>query len=187
MEIRDEHVEWASVDRMRQMLVSVRRDFEITQTYTLFAGILCWTLQRIRSPREEADPISVLMHPLRRELEAQAFTDFLPMRLRLSTTHTGRNGEPAATFNRFEAFEQEGVGFHALRALIAGGRLEGYRLSCVERDGVSVAWCAEVNLNRAGMVGVADSLATRFCEAIARSEPGALPVEAAAIRERASA
>ena len=47
-EISERHVEWATVSRMRDMLPSVRRDFEITQTFTLFTGILCWTIQRIR-------------------------------------------------------------------------------------------------------------------------------------------
>jgi hypothetical protein len=48
-EIKDQHVEWAVVDRLRCMLASPPpSDFNVTQTYAYFTSILCWTLQHIR-------------------------------------------------------------------------------------------------------------------------------------------
>jgi hypothetical protein len=50
-EITKDHVEWAVVDRLRQMLEEPpHRKFNVTQTYSLFIAILCWVMQRIRTP-----------------------------------------------------------------------------------------------------------------------------------------
>ena len=49
MMITDEHMEWATVHRMRDMLVNVHDDYKVTHTYALFTTILCWVMQRIRT------------------------------------------------------------------------------------------------------------------------------------------
>ena len=49
MMITDEHMEWATVHRMRDMLVNVHDDYKVTHTYALFTAILCWVMQRIRT------------------------------------------------------------------------------------------------------------------------------------------
>ena len=49
MMITDEDMEWATVDRMRGMLVKVHDDYKVTHTYALFTTILCWVIQRIRT------------------------------------------------------------------------------------------------------------------------------------------
>ncbi len=49
MMINDEHMEWATVDRMRDMLVNVHDDYKVTHTYALFTTILCWVMQRVRT------------------------------------------------------------------------------------------------------------------------------------------
>jgi hypothetical protein len=42
-------VEWAVVDRLRQMLEEAPHErFNVTQTYALFTTIVCWVVQRIR-------------------------------------------------------------------------------------------------------------------------------------------
>lgn len=49
-EIRDEHVEWRVVDRLRELLEKLPdTPHDVTLTYSLFSTILCWTCQRIRA------------------------------------------------------------------------------------------------------------------------------------------
>ena len=50
VEIRTEHVEWAVVDRLGQMLDEVPppSEFNVTHSFALFSSILCWTLQHLR-------------------------------------------------------------------------------------------------------------------------------------------
>lgn len=49
-EIRDEHVQWRVVDRLRELLEKLPdTPHDVTLTYSLFSTILCWTCQRIRA------------------------------------------------------------------------------------------------------------------------------------------
>jgi hypothetical protein len=53
-EIRKEHIEWAVVDRLSQMLKAPPHSkFNVTHTFALFSSILCWTLQHIRIKKED--------------------------------------------------------------------------------------------------------------------------------------
>jgi hypothetical protein len=68
-EITKEHVEWAVVDRMCQMLVAPpSKNFGVTETYALFTTTLCWVLQHIRI--EEAEDQSG-KHQAARQLHSQ--------------------------------------------------------------------------------------------------------------------
>jgi hypothetical protein len=40
MEITDEHLEWATVDELREMLAAVNEDYEVANTYALLIGCL---------------------------------------------------------------------------------------------------------------------------------------------------
>ena len=44
--IPDEQVEWAVVNRMKRMLETPREDFGVTETFTLFSGIVMWSKNR---------------------------------------------------------------------------------------------------------------------------------------------
>lgn len=49
-EIRDEHVEWRVVDRLRELLEKLPdTPHDVTLTYSLFSTILCWTCERVRA------------------------------------------------------------------------------------------------------------------------------------------
>ena len=53
MEIRDEHVDYAVVDRLRTMLVAPpATDFEVSLSYAFFCTILCWVLQHVRVDKD---------------------------------------------------------------------------------------------------------------------------------------
>lgn len=74
MEIRNEHFDFAVVDRLRQMLVDrLHTPYEITLSYALFGTILCWLMQHIRNdessgPQDKMDEAAVrVAHSLRKE------------------------------------------------------------------------------------------------------------------------
>jgi len=52
-EIRDEHVEWRVVARLRELLEKLPDSpHDVTLTYSLFSTIVCWTCQRLRDDAE---------------------------------------------------------------------------------------------------------------------------------------
>jgi hypothetical protein len=57
-EITRDHVEWAVVDRLRQMLEEPPHEkFNVTQTYALFSTVLCWVVGRIRVTEKEIESV----------------------------------------------------------------------------------------------------------------------------------
>lgn len=193
-EISERHVEWATVSRMREMLPSVRRDFEVTQTYTLFTGILCWTIQRLRW-RQDTTEIATSMSDLRARLERIPFLEFAP---RLRPRPAPARSPDDIPFNDLFAFNQTGKHNDALSVLVSlrnavahgdarrvsplnkGGRLIGYRLECQSenRD-----WRVPVSLNATGMSIIAGELARQYCEAAIHPDDRQNIVEAQRLRE----
>jgi hypothetical protein len=206
LEIREEHVEWATVHRMREMLASVRRDYEVTQTYSLFTGILCWTIQRIRTPEDQQDRIARAMERLRQDLERKTFIDFAqlrPMPVEVGRPSRSETQAPRP-LNSFIDFAECDGPFHALRTLEAlrnavahgdarcvkpwnqNGRLIAYEFHCNETKRINkkreTTWDGCVTLDRFGMNTIAAALADKFCRAIADDYP-ALDLDAAQLRE----
>ena len=199
--IDERHIEWATVERMRAMLRSTRRDYEITQTYTLFTSILCWTLQRIRWKEDDTKLAEPMAH-LRAELERNSMQDFLrgiPLdRPKIVKENSLRKHE--TYFNDFSKFEiperdkssltllvdlRNAVAHGDLRKIkpiSRGPRLLGYEINCESRGR---DWKAEVSLNRAGMSYVADKIAELFCNAAIDQHDAASLRDAESIREAA--
>lgn len=193
-EISERHVEWATVSRMREMLPSVRRDYEVTQTFTLFTGILCWTIQRIRW-RQDTTEIARAMSELRSRLERIPFAEFAP---RLRPKPAAARSPIDIPFNDLSGFERTGKHADALSVLVAlrnavahgdarrvaplntGGRLVGYRLDCQSeiKD-----WDVPVALNTNGMFSIADALAQQYCEAAIHPDDRQGIIEAQRLRE----
>jgi len=68
-EIRDEHVEWRVVDRLRELLTQLPDSpHDVTLTYSLFSTIVCWTCQRIRAK----DHAGTIWQALSREMASDA-------------------------------------------------------------------------------------------------------------------
>lgn len=205
-----EHVEWATVDRMRRMLARPRPGFEVTGTLTLFSGILCWTMQRIRTDAEETDDIARRMQALSLSLKRQPLRAFLRTEPRAVTT-TGGGGAGSRTevaLNSLAEFVDYGkplTAFRALRALCNAvghgdarrviplnrdGLLIGYRFACNEGyrddDGRWVErWSGSLCLDAAGMASIAGELADQFCAALQAGNTGFEPA-ATRIREATS-
>ena len=49
MEITDDHMEYAVVQRLQEMLHDRNPRFRVTSAYACFAAILCWSSQRMRT------------------------------------------------------------------------------------------------------------------------------------------
>ncbi len=193
-EITDRHVEWATVSRMREMLPSVRRDYEITQTFTLFTGILCWTIQRIRW-RQDATEIAKSMSELRERLESIPFSEFAP---RLRPRPAPARSPDDIPVNDLSAFNHTGKHNDALSVLVSlrnsvahgdarrvsplnkDGRLIGYRLECQSE---SRDWVVPVSLNATGMSIIAGELARQYCEAAIHPNDRQSIFEAQSLRE----
>lgn len=75
MEITDDQVEWAVVERLRRMLeVSREHEYDITLAYALFSAIVCWLAQRLRTRgSSEAD---LRARALWQRFEAEQFATF---------------------------------------------------------------------------------------------------------------
>lgn len=198
-EITEKHREWATVDRMRDMLGSIRRDYEITQTYTLFAGILCWTIQRIRS-KEDGSALTERFRNLRKTLEKEPF-DRLLRDLRAAPRSINRDSNIA--FDDLSPFADTKETPNSLQVFVAlrnaaahgdarrvtpvnnAGRLTGYKFICGKEDENKGVWTwrVDIALNRVGMQQIADELATRFCDAAIDPTGGASLIEARKLRE----
>ena len=62
MEIKDEHLEFAVVERLGKLLAtSDHNEFAVTETYAHFASVVCWIVQRLRENDKNLDRLSELI------------------------------------------------------------------------------------------------------------------------------
>ena len=96
-EIRDEHVEWRVVARLRELLKELpSAEHDVTLTYSLFSTVLCWTCQKIRSGEADAT------HSVWEKLEQEGAFD-APWLLSSQNVEVVKSGEsvnalPASVF-----------------------------------------------------------------------------------------
>jgi hypothetical protein len=175
-QITNEHVEWAVVDRLRQMLDEPpHQTFNVTQAYALFTTILCWVMQRIRRDDEiargvlkklkeapiEGDPwgvrLTARLQPVRvpapRGFEGRKAERFL-INLRNATAHG--DASKVVPFN-----EQ-----------IRGERLlVGFTFKCDEPGGNRPkTWEGEITLLESDLRRIGRALAKLYCDALRGSE-----------------
>ena len=95
--IRDEHVEWRVVARLRELLEQLPpAEHDVTLTYSLFSTVLCWTCQRIRSGN--ADAAGSVWETLKQDRAIEA--PWLLGDLKAEVVETGEpvEGVPASVF-----------------------------------------------------------------------------------------
>lgn len=195
-EISPEHIEWATVDRMRRMLRRPHPSFEVTGTFALFTGILCWTMQRIRTKEDDSDIVSPRMVALSASLSKQDFRSFLKTEPRevLTTTTDGAGRENPVALNSLADFTDNDEPLKARRSLVAlrnavghgdarnltplnhRGLLIGYRFACNDsyrndKNEWVEKWSGSICLDAAGMASIAGEIADQFCAALQEGSP----------------
>jgi hypothetical protein len=184
-EIRREHVEWAVVDRLRQMLIAPPDTvFNVTQTFALFSAILCWTLQHMRIPESgvatAGDQAAV---NLRKALERQLIADdpwrinfvegvVLGARIPAAPNFRGhaamrflKNLRDATAHGDTRTVEP----FHA-SSRGADRALFGFSFKCAERDRQgAILWSGEITLLEEDMRRVGAAIAGLYCDAVSGS------------------
>jgi hypothetical protein len=182
MQITDEHLEWATVDRLREMLAAVNEDYKVTKTYALFTAILCWVAQRIRA--QGNGPIDVRGRALYDEIARERAVD-PPWGLTAEGEHP-----QLLDFNFTDRSEVQNVAempmtdlLVALRNAVAhgdarkilpinhNGWLVGQRFLVSATEGRRLLWTGRVDLRRAEMRRISATLAERFCAALAHARP----------------
>lgn len=208
--IREEHAEWATVQRMGEMLSRADGEFEVTLAFSLFTGILCWTMQSLRPDEHDRDRISNAMRDCAKGIAGLPISRFLKVQPRELDIPTGSDfGNINRVFlNNFKDFRDPRTGeqFNAFRCLLAlrnaighgdakrvipvnnSDRLVGYTFNCFEAHMTKKrkwigTWSGRVCLNRKAMVNMGCELADQYCRAIAANYPG-LEDDARRITER---
>lgn len=170
MEITEDHLEWATVDRLRAMLASAHKDYKVTHTYAIFAATLCWVMQRIRANGSE--PNDLRARALHDELAAEKAID-VPWSL-------GTEGNERHFANFIPGRRVQNISdlsvldlLIALRNAVAHG--DSRTVRPFNHEGWLVGqsfkisgqgWSGEVKLNRADMRHIGEILATRFRSAL---------------------
>jgi len=205
-EITKEHVEWAVVDRLRQMLERPSEEFKATETYALFTSALCWVLQHIRIPEREAQhDKDRAARALWERLETTPVSD-PPWSIHAPVTgRIKREGLRGVAIPPTRGFTEH----HVARLLKnlrdatahgdarnvspfnAHGLLLGFTFSCSERErGGGIAWTGEITLLRSDMRRIGLELCRLYCDAIrdsfSRWGKEAFEADAASIQEEAA-
>lgn len=184
MEIRNEHVEFAIVQRFREMLNEQHPKYEVTAVYALFTAILCWSTQRLRSDvTKENSKEAHAAAGVWNGLSAESISDD-PWRILISEGPFPSNPvlfERSVASAKFGGHTVERL-IKNLRDAVAHGdarkvephhrvspgktetKLVGFKFACEERS--QERWNGEIILLAADMVRIADELASRFCKAM---------------------
>jgi hypothetical protein len=176
MMITDEHLEYATVERLRQMLVDVHDDYRVTHSYALFTTILCWVMQRIRANGN--DPVDVRARSVHRILQRQRIEDE-PWSVVTAAFDDGHDGPAYGPFVDFAGFTADrflpvlrnatahGDGRN-IKPINQNGWLIGHEFGCNERnERRQVIWRGTIVLLRSDMRRIGCALADLYCQALA--------------------
>jgi len=185
VQIRTQHVEWAVVDRLSQMLKAPSpSEFNVTHTFALFSSILCWTLQHLRIGDEDIRSVGDRVAArLCGELENEDISAE-PWGIRM--VERAVQGERVAAPRNFD--EHKALRFlknlrdamaHGDARIVApfhtrshgaGRALLGFLFKCEEHKRKSdkriVVWTGEIILLEQDMREIGLKLAKRYCDAL---------------------
>ena len=182
VEIRDEHYEWAAIDRLGKMLKSPHSSFKTTHTYSTFTAILCWTTQRIRtSPIRPDRDINTRVMPI----DDPNFEVFDAIQIALHNESIegffGKLPKASGDLNTLRLEDENGDLISALSFLVslrnAVAHGDGRSVKPVNRPKQLVgfefalsnpryfpAWSSGTQLNRSAQVQIAGKMVDVFCE-----------------------
>lgn len=178
--ITGEHVEWAVVDRMRQMLAEAEQaQFTVTQSYALLCTTLCWVMQRVcvGQAQTPADQRAAGLYQELKDMPASAAPWLV------QTVAAGQIAKlagvagvvpPPVNFDahnaaRFLKNLRDAMAHgdaRNVRPFNAGETLVGFTFRCEERNG----WRGQVTLLRSDMQRIGIGLAQLYCHALAQKE-----------------
>ena len=189
MQITDDHVEWAVVNRLQKMLEAPPHpEFNVTHTFSLFVSIVCWVVQRIRtSSLSETDQLaaSVLKSLKGQKVEDSpwsistvpnstvgfgkakelnpTYPDFANMTVDRFVICL-RNVEAHGDANKIRPCHWQCVG-QASRELV------GFTFECDEKDrNKGVIWSGTITLLEADLRRIGVALAEAYCKSLRHSE-----------------
>lgn len=178
-EIVDHAAEYATVERLSEMLRTAKEDYKATEAYALFGAIVCWVMQRARTLENQAAPGDQNARTVRSALLAIQIADS-PWKI-----------ETLRDLSAFQFFKEIRDAFahgdaRRVRPLNEDGILRGYSFDLREHQNGPVIEI--INLVRADMTRLGVSLADAYCHAM-KQEPGGAGLEqrAHAITEEVAA
>jgi hypothetical protein len=190
MEVRDEHVEFAIVQRFRDMLQEPHPRYEVSFAYALFTVILCWSTQRLRTDlKKDNSPEARAAARVWTEFEKEPIS-LAPWSIAVAEKpvlgNVSRSGRSLASSD-FHGHTADRL-LKNLRDAVAHGdarkvepfhtgtrskpdcTLVGFKFSCEEgyrqNRQWTVTWTGEITLLAVDLVRIADEVSRRFCEAM---------------------
>jgi hypothetical protein len=188
-EIRKDHVEWAVIDRLRQMLEDPPcRRFSVTEAYALFTTILCWVMQHLRIQRRSvtntADQAALQLYarledePISRapwHMHTMSLPRIAPV-VGQALTIPASYGFEAHTAGRFLKNLRDATahgGTRNIQPFNRLGTLLGFTFECEEVRGRGrereVLWRGEITLLQSDMQRLGAELARRYCGVVQKA------------------
>ncbi len=163
--------EYETVRRLSDLLVSAKEEYKTTESYALFSAIVCWVMQRARTPTNGNNPADRQAREVGIALQG----------LRISAEPWSINTVPEMTVFDF---------FIAVRNAVAHG--DGRQISPLNENNVLVGQIipvsgTKVRLYRADMQRLGCALAKMFCETMAAFEQEGPLLKVAKTIQRAEA
>ena len=189
-QILRDHAEWAVVDRLGKMLLREHQGpFEVTEAYALFSSILCWTVQRLRTPHTQIDQVAQAARQLWNVWEHQdiaaepwliwtapTYRDFIKdgESIRVPPPLNFENHTAARFLENLRNAVAHGDA-RTVEPFNVGGRMYGFTFRCEDwkgiGDGERKKWTGTITLLRSDLVHIGSTIATRFCDIV---QPGGL-------------
>jgi hypothetical protein len=178
-EIVDHAAEYATVERLAEMLKTAREDYKATEAYALFGAIVCWVMQRART----SDDQNALG-----DQNARSVRDFLDAADLADSSWGFKTARNVSVFQFFKEIRDSFAHGDArrVRPINQDRILRGYSFDLRERQNGPVL--ETVNLFRADMTRLGVSLAEVYCQVMKQELGDAyLEREAHAISEEIAA
>lgn len=153
-QIQEHAAEYETVRRLAEMLTSTKEDYKATQSYAFFATIVCWIVQRARTPANQNGGQDNQAREVGIALQAT----------RISDAPWSVQGLPEMTAFDF---------FTGIRNAVAHG--DGRQIRPLNENGFLTGQIVPIagrklRLRRADMQRIGCSLAELFCEIMAAHE-----------------
>ncbi|MCB1882572.1 MAG: hypothetical protein KDG89_01035 [Geminicoccaceae bacterium] len=177
-EITQDTVEYATVDRLRRMLTEVREPYKVTKSFALFTAILCWVLQRSRTPECHDGRNDQLARGVQAALKKQHVED-VPWQIKTTGDFGGLAPRRSRIFPAFAGMTTFDF-FKSLRDAVAhgdartiqpvneGGLLVGHAFTCKPAQGEPIG---AIVLYREDMRRLGCALAELFCDTMQQTVP----------------